>query len=67
MLLRLNMEYTFVRSQQSLFANHVTDRSWSSSSSFIRFPMCIIMMGSVNTCNVPHPPLERLSYYMRKA
>ena len=40
MLSRLKMEYTLVRSQHSLRANHATERSWRRSSSFISIPMC---------------------------
>lgn len=43
MLSRLKIEYTLVRSQQSLFANQVIERSWRWSSSLINFPMCIML------------------------
>ena len=44
MLVRLNMEYTLVRSQHNFRANHATERSCRRTSSSINFPMCIIAL-----------------------
>ena len=48
MLHFLKMRYTAWRSQPNLAANHVTERSWRSSSSLMASPMLIIL-----TCRHP--------------